>query len=196
LDLVVCTSSSRAAEGACKTVRDEIERLRSILDTRDPASEISRLDVANSNRKTSRELTDVLEAYDYWQRRTDGVLSSGPGGRDPARNVAALGKAYILDRAAEAALSTWPSIDGLLLDIGGDIVTSGRWSEIAIADPQACYENAQPIATIDLRNRAVATSGTYARGAHLTNSRSGQQAAGAVAATVVAPDPVTPTPPA
>ena len=44
MDLVVWSPSSRVAEGACQTVRDEIDRLASILDTRDPTSEISRLE--------------------------------------------------------------------------------------------------------------------------------------------------------
>jgi thiamine biosynthesis lipoprotein len=192
LDLVVCTPSAGVAERACQTVRDEIDRLRSILDTRDPASEISRLDASNDDTSdVSHELTDVLGAYDWWERRTGGVFSIRPAGRHTPRNVDALGKAYILDRAAEAALNTSPSIDGVLLDIGGDIVTWGRSSEIGIADPRACYDNAAPLATLDLRNQAVATSGSYARGAHLTNSLNGRPAANDVAATVVATDAVT-----
>src|SRR4029077_5623104 len=108
------------------------------------------------------------------------------GGADAPRDVDALGKAYIIDRAAAAALRVWPSIDALLLDIGGDIVTRGRSSEIAIADLDASYDNARPIATIDVRNASVATSGTYARGPHLMDSRSGQSRRTAVAATVIA----------
>jgi thiamine biosynthesis lipoprotein len=190
LDLVVCSPSSRVAEGACQTVHDEIDRLASILDTRDPTSEVSLLERSNHH-ATSPELTEVLNAYDYWERRTGGVLSIRPGGAQTPRNVDALGKAYIIDRAAKAALSAWPSIDALVLDIGGDIVTFGRSSEIAITNPAAWYDNAPPIATIDLQNAAVATSGTYARGAHLLESRSGQPRHSAVAATVVAPDVIT-----
>jgi FAD:protein FMN transferase len=191
LDLTVCAPSSRVAEGACQTIRNEIDRLRAILDTRDRSSEISRLEGSNHRREVSSDLTRVLEAYDFWERQTGGVFSIRPNGVAAPRNVDALGKAYILDRAAAAALTTWPSIDGLLLDIGGDIVNWGPAALIAIADPGACYDNADPIATIDLHNRAVATSGTYARGAHLTDCRSGAPAAGTVAATVVAADAVT-----
>jgi thiamine biosynthesis lipoprotein len=191
MDLIVCSPSSRAAEGACQTVREEIDRLASILDTRDPTSEISRLEGSNDRHNASRELTDVLNAYDYWEGRTGGVFSIRPGGADAPRNVDALGKAYIIDHAAAAALRAWPAIDALMLDIGGDIVTWGRSSEIAIADPGAWYDNARPITTIDLQNAAVATSGAYARGAHLTNSRNGQSGSTAVAATVIAADAVT-----
>src|SRR5262245_3812624 len=191
LDLIVRSPSSSVAEGVCQTIRDEIDRLARILDTRDPASEISRLEGCDRVDGASRELTDVLAAYDHWERRTDGVLSIGCGGADAPRNVDALGKAYIIDRAAAAAREAWPSIDALLLDIGGDMVVWGRSCEIAIADPAAWYDNAAPISTIHLRNAAVATSGTYARGDHLRDSRSGQPLRTSVAATVVAADAVT-----
>jgi FAD:protein FMN transferase len=191
MDLVVCSTSSRVAEGACETVLEEINRLAAILDTRDPTSEISLLEGSSDRRNASRELTAVLDAYDCWAQRTGGVFSIRPGGAGTPRNVDALGKAFIIDRAAAAAVKGWPSIDALLLDIGGDIVTWGRSSEIAIADPGACYENARPIATINLHNAAVATSGSYARGAHLTDSRNGQSRGTSVAATVIASDAVT-----
>ena len=191
MDLLVGSSSSRVAEDACRIVLDEIERLRLILDTRDPASEISRLERSNTWRDASRELREVLTAYEYWERRTGGVFSIRPRGADAPRDVDALGKAYIIDRAAAAALKASPSIDRLLLNIGGDIVTRGRSSMIAIADHNAWYDNAPPISAIDVRNVAVATSGTYARGAHLTDSRTGDALKSSMAATVVARDAVT-----
>jgi thiamine biosynthesis lipoprotein ApbE len=190
MDLLVCSPSSRVAEGVCRTVLAEIDRLRSILDTRDPASEVSRWERSNAG-EMSVHLREVLSAYEYWERRTGGVFSIHPGGAEAPRNVDALGKAYIIDRAADAALRAWPSIDALLLNIGGDIVTRGRSSEIAIADQTAWYDNAEPIATIAVRNSAVATSGTYARGPHLVDPRTGQSPAVPVTATVVAPDTVT-----
>jgi FAD:protein FMN transferase len=101
-----------------------------------------------------------------------------------------LGKAYIIDHAAEAVRKSFPSVDALLLDIGGDIVVWGLPSQIAIADPDTWHDNAAPIAAINLRNAAVATSGTYARGAHLRDPRSGRSPMTA-AATVVASDAVT-----
>jgi len=191
LDLVVYSPYSRVAEGACQTIHEEIERLARILDTRNPASEISLMEDINAGREASLDLAEVLSAYGYWERRTGGVFSIRPDGADTPRNVDALGKAHIIDRAAAAARKAWPSIDALLLNIGGDIVVWGRSCEIGIANPGAWYENAQPIATIDLRNAAVATSGTYARGAHLRDPRSGQSPHTSMAATVVASDAVT-----
>src|SRR5262245_37634154 len=191
MDLVVCAPSASVAEGVCQTVRAEIDRLTRVLDTRDPESEISLLECTDGTRGTSRELTDVLREYELWERRTGGVLSIRSGGAHAPRNVDALGKAYIIDRAAAAARQAWPTIDALLLNVGGDILVWGRSCEIGIADPAAWYDNAPPIAAIDLRNAAVATSGTYTRGAHLTDARSGRRRSTPVAATVVASDAVT-----
>src|SRR5215831_5272507 len=60
LDLLVCSRSWSAAEGACRRVLEEIDRLRSILDTRDPASEVSRLERSNAGREASSDLREVL----------------------------------------------------------------------------------------------------------------------------------------
>ena len=191
LDLAVCTPDSRTAERVCGKILEEIDRLASILSTRDPSSEISRLENSDGSQKPSYELSEVLDAYNYWERRTGGILSIHPGGSDTPRNVDALGKAYIVDQAVQAARSGFPTIDAILLNIGGDIVVQGRPCVVAIADPASPYDNAEPLTTISLQNGAVATSGTYARGAHLIDGRDGSVPKTAVAATVVAHDAVT-----
>src|SRR5712671_1863487 len=75
LDLVVWTPYSRVAGLVCQTVLEEIDRLASILDTRDRNSEISLLENSNATQNSSCEVTEILRAYDYWERRTGGVLS-------------------------------------------------------------------------------------------------------------------------
>src|SRR5262249_5782503 len=84
-----------------------------------------------------------------------------------------------------------PSIDALLLNIGGDIVAWGQLYEIGVANPREWYDNAPPLTTIVLENTAVATSGSYARGPHLTDARNGRSLLTGVSATVVARDAVT-----
>jgi thiamine biosynthesis lipoprotein len=79
----------------------------------------------------------------------------------------------------------------LLLNIGGDIVAWGRSCKIAVADPTAWYDNAEPFTWINLHNAAVASSGTYARGAHLKDARTGELPLITASATVVARDAVT-----
>jgi len=190
LDLVVWTKDSGAAERACRTVLEEVDRLASILDTRNPTSEISQLENFG-RRDVSDDLSEVLRAYEYWQNRTMGIVSIRPDGICAPRNVDALGKAYILDRAAQAARKSGPAIDALLLNIGGDIVTWGRPCKVAVADPKAWYDNAEPISWITVHNAAIASSGVYTRGPHLKDPRTGRAPASAASATVIAPNAVT-----
>jgi thiamine biosynthesis lipoprotein len=190
LDLVVWTSNVEAARTAEAAVLEEVHRLAAVLNTRDPHSEINRLGETDG-RGPSRELAEVFSAYDHWAERTGGTLSIRPRGANTPRNVDALGKAYIIDRAAMAAATAAPGIDAVLLNVGGDIIARGRPCDIALADPRAPHENATPLTRIWLHNAAIATSGTYARGDHLLDARTGRPAAQASSGTVVAADAVT-----
>ena len=106
-------------------------------------------------------------------------------------------KSYIAGRAADAAL-TLPGISGVVVNIGGDLVARGsRTEEVDITDPENDAENAEPIARIQVRDRAVATSGNYRRGvqiggrfySHIVDPRTGQPVEHILSATVVAGDP-------
>ena len=104
-------------------------------------------------------------------------------------NVDALGKAYIIDRAAAVAARLAPAG---ILNIGGDLRVWGeRAWKIGIADPHNPFENAPSIGTVELRNGAVATSGYYARGQHIIDPRTEAPARVLSSATVVADDCVT-----
>ena len=182
MDLIVQASSEKAAQAAHAAAWDQIERLRKILSTYDATSEISR----TGGSSPSRDLARVLAAYAEWSRRTAGAISVRATGM---LNVDALGKAYVIDRAAAAAV-TVPGVAGLLLNIGGDIVARGSWP-VGVADPVARADNASPLAQLELRDSAVATSGVSLRGRHIVDPRTGRPAQGAVSATVIAPDCVT-----
>ena len=71
------------------TETEEIDRLSLILNTRDPASEISLLQNSTPGRSPSRELQEVFDAYDSWERRTDGLFAIRPGGVSDAFEAAA-----------------------------------------------------------------------------------------------------------
>jgi hypothetical protein len=83
-----------------------------------------------------------------------------------------------------------------MLNIGGDLVVRGRMARtVGIADPGASADNAPPLARLEIRNRAVATSGGYRRGvnidgrhySHIVDPRTGRTTGHVLGATVVAP---------
>src|SRR6185436_15906796 len=144
LDLAVWTRNPKEARLAEAAILAEIQRLASILNTRNPESEIALLG-KSSVLPQSSELREVFAAYAKWERQTQGSLSLRPAGPNSPPNVDALGKAYILDRAVAAARIAAPALDGLLLNIGGDIVCWGQARQILIANPTVPHDNADPI---------------------------------------------------
>jgi FAD:protein FMN transferase len=106
-----------------------------------------------------------------------------PGGVDPT--------GYVKGWAAQCALAAFRAdgIRGALVNAAGDIASRGdlgpgRPFRIGITDPRAPGRLA---AVVELTG-AIATSGTYERGAHLVNPRTGRPEARAASASVTGPD--------
>ena len=108
-------------------------------------------------------------------------------------------KSFIAGRAADAVLAS-EGVTAAVVNIGGDLVVRGAWTEpVRIADPRSDAENALPLDRLSIRDRAVATSGSYRRGfdigghhySHIVDPRTGQPVDHVLGATVVARDPAT-----
>jgi thiamine biosynthesis lipoprotein ApbE len=106
-------------------------------------------------------------------------------------------KSYIIDHAAQSAMNV-ADVTGVVVNIGGDLAVRGALTEpVAIADPFSDAENSEPIDSLMIHGRAVATSGSYRRGveiggrhySHIVDPRTGQTAEDIVSSTVVAPNP-------
>jgi FAD:protein FMN transferase len=150
LDLYVSATSEDDAKRCEVAVLDEMDRLERLLSTRDPDSEMSRVNRGEQT-ASSTELREVLVLCNDWHTRTGGAFDARLGGlvqlwRDAERkqqlpddaqlhalaarlheqplNIDALGKAYIIDCAARAAQAK-TGVRGLLLNVGGDIVARG-----------------------------------------------------------------------
>jgi thiamine biosynthesis lipoprotein ApbE len=83
---------------------DEIERLRKILSTYDPASELSKVNATRTPVKVSKELIDVLKLYDHWQSISGPAYSGRLGKiREMWKEAAATGKMPSKETVATAA---------------------------------------------------------------------------------------------
>jgi len=115
-------------------------------------------------------------AFDAWGHRPDGSF-------DPTGLV----KGWALDGAAgilRAAGATSFAING-----GGDVVTAGEAARgqpwrVGIRHP---FQADRTAAVLELNDMAVATSGSYERGAHIVDPGTGLPAAGLLSVTVGAP---------
>jgi len=113
-----------------------------------------------------------------------------------AISVDAIAKGYIVTRAAALARAV-EGVSEVLLNVGGDVQHLGdRPAVVGITDPFAPAENATPIASVQLRDAAIATSGGYRRGfiahgrrvSHIVDPRTGQPTERIASASVFAPD--------
>lgn len=115
-------------------------------------------------------------------------------GDDPM-TLDAIAKGFIVERACESAMNGDPSIRALMLNVGGDLRVQGARSRtVAISGTRPGSESADPLAWVEVKDRAVATSGWKHRGyrirgewySHIIDPRTGEPAGGVIAATVIA----------
>jgi thiamine biosynthesis lipoprotein len=133
----------------------------------------------------SADLRHVLDrCADLW-RETDGYFDAYAGGPlDPSGYVKGWSVEVASQRLAAAGSQRH------FLAAGGDIRMrgagpGGRPWRVGIRHP---WEADKLSWVLELTDGAVATSGTYERGAHVFNPRTGQPAAGLRSVTVVGPD--------
>jgi hypothetical protein len=152
---------------------------------------------ADRRMPTDSELAAAVETVRQRHWRLDAAHGTATHLTDAPLVLNSFAKSYIVNAAAEAAMST-PGITGTVVNIGGDLVVRGSITEaVDVADPFSDAENSRPIDSLMLHDRAVATSGNYRRGveiggrhySHLVDPRSGETAEAIVSSTVVAPNP-------
>ena len=159
-----------------------------VFSTWKPESPISRLRRGEIKlEEAPPEVADVLELCRRAREASDGWFDpwAMPGGVDPTGLV----KGWAAERALdELKLAGAPAA---MINAGGDIAVYGRpapgqsW-RIAIENPLALD---RILLTADLAGAgAVATSGSYYRGAHMVDPRSGSPTTAPLSATVIGHD--------
>jgi thiamine biosynthesis lipoprotein len=147
-------------------------------------SEVSRLARGEMREgECSRDLREVLGLCAEVERRSGGCFVIRQGGRlDPSGLV----KGWSVERAAGMLVAA--GARNFLIGAGGDVAARGRpapdqrW-RVGIRHPQIADRMAAVLETADL---AVATSGTYERGEHIVDPRTGRAAGDSVLSMTVA----------
>lgn len=147
-----------------------------------PDSEVCRYERGET--AASADLVEVLEIARLASIASGGAFSvHAPDGSLDTNGVV---KGWAAQRAAETLLAH--GAQNFCLNAGGDVVTRGEpepgkpW-RTGVRDPS---DPRRIMAVVAQCDGAVATSGTYERGAHVWDGRTGEPAHSLVAATVVA----------
>lgn len=177
------TSPHEAVHAACA----ELHRIDEVFSTFKPGSAVSRLRRGELGPcGLPADLEEVLARCRLAAEITNGWFDpwAMPGGVDPSGLV----KGWAVDRAA--AILRTRGTRSALVNGAGDIACFGRppaggpW-RIGVRHPWRADALA---AIVECDGGAVATSGTYERGEHLVNPRTGGQRAAVASATVIGPD--------
>jgi len=163
-----------------------LHRADAVFSTWKPDSPVSRLRRGEIELgEAPPEVREVLELCAAARDASHGWFDPWaiPGGVDPTGYV----KGWAAQRALDALLTS--RVTGALVNAAGDIACHGSpvpgapW-RIGVADPASPGRLA---AVVDVAG-AIATSGTYERGAHLFDPRAGAPASRVASATVTGPE--------
>jgi FAD:protein FMN transferase len=163
-----------------------LHRADAVFSTWKPGSPVSQLRRGEITvAEAPAEVAEVMAACATARQASAGWFDpwAMPGGFDPTGYV----KGWAAQRAAAAFRADW--IAGVVVNAAGDIASrgcqpTGQLFRIGIADPAAPRQ----LTEIVELSAAIATSGSYERGAHLLDPHSGEPAARAASATVTGPD--------
>jgi thiamine biosynthesis lipoprotein len=184
LDRAACRfpTLDAAGEAVFQSFREVDERFSPYKET----SETSRIDRGELDPdRASPEMREVLELAEDTRRRTDGYFDVRFNGRfDPSGLV----KGWAIWRAARIL-----DDDGFVsfcIEAGGDIEVRGANDEgrpwvIGIRSP---FDPSLLVRRLRLPSCGIATSGTYIRGEHIWNPRTGKPANEIASLTVIGPN--------
>ena len=177
-------------QSGIERVREFVFQVDEVFSTFKPDSIISKLRRKEiSLKNTSNEVRDVWKRCTAACDLTDGAFDpwAVTGGFDPSGLV----KGWAADKCCDLLESA--GAKHIQINAAGDLSLRGGhfdgenvlpWS-IGVVNP----ENRQEIVQVfEIMSGAIATSGTYERGAHILDPHSGLIAIGARSATVIGPD--------
>lgn len=181
-------SPLEVVDTAIDAVLAELERLEAIFSTYRADSVVSAINRGERHPLDGpAEVVDVLDACTWLEQVTGGAFRARrpepPFPFDPTGFV----KGWATERAAGALDAA--GLEHWCVSVGGDLQVrgepgGGRPWRIAVADP---LHPGLVLASFDLHDGAVATSGTAERGRHLWDGRTGQPADALASITVLGP---------
>lgn len=187
--LAVLTASERWQRDSGGAFNTGVERLTRLWKTSAAVDRVPEMsDLASAVRDLARPAWHLDAAAGTAEHLSDTPLS-----------LNAIAKGYIIEQASAAAARV-PGVEGVLLEIGGDLRVRGRFPHwVALTDPRNDAENAPPLTELSVADQGLATSGGYRRGvrvrgrsfSHILDPRTGQPVQDVAGVTVLAPDATT-----
>lgn len=187
VEIVDPAPQAAALDATIKKVFDYFTYIDETFSTYKTTSEISALNAGKvAPKDLSADMRTVFALSEEMKRLSDGYfdIKRPDGSYDPSGMV----KGWAIQKAAELTLKD--GFKNFYVDAGGDIQTSGtnadggKWA-VGIKNPWNEKEN---VKVLYASGEGIATSGTYIRGEHIYNPKTGKPANEIVSLTVIGPN--------
>jgi thiamine biosynthesis lipoprotein len=188
IPIVLDVRDDHVDDGVVDAMFDWLRWVDATFSTYKDDSEITRLNRGELQlRQTHPELQSVLRRCDELRAETRGYFDVRPASQsalDPSGFV----KGWSIDRAADFLHES--GVRNFAINAGGDVRLSGRavpeshW-RVGIQHP---LQRDKLAAVVEANELAIATSGTYERGAHVLDPHTGEPPTGVLSVTVAGPE--------
>lgn len=191
LAAISTTVDKAAIDAAVEDVKKFVYEVDEVFSTYKSESVISRLRRGEIEiGSCSDDVIEVWNACGFASEISDGAFNpwAVAGGFDPSGYV----KGWAADRVAEILVTA--GIEHVQVNAAGDLTLRGGFLtkdgvvepwKIGVVNPD---NREEVLRVFEIHDGAIATSGTYERGAHIVDPHSGTIAIGAKSATVIGPD--------
>ncbi len=186
MPIIVTVCDNAATDQTFTSVFDFFRAVDQRFSTYKKDSEISQInDGRLSLRQASAQMQHIFRLAEETKQATDGFFDIFLNGTyDPSGIV----KGWAIHEAAQ--LLRTKKVKNFSVEAGGDIEVSGNNPEgktwrIGIKNP---FQQEEIVKVLYIRDKGVATSGTYIRGEHIFNPKTGKAANEIVSLTVIGPN--------
>lgn len=177
-----------AGADSLKLIFDYFKRVDEKFSTYKNTSEIMKINRGELKiEKSSDDMREVFDLAEKTKKETNNFfdIRKPDGSYDPSGLV----KGWAIHKAVK--LLKEKGFLNFYIEAGGDIETSGVNSEgkpwtVGIRNP---FKNEEVVKVLKIKDRGIATSGTYIRGAHIYNPKNKKEIGGdVVSLTLIGPD--------
>jgi thiamine biosynthesis lipoprotein len=191
ISAISTTLDKGSIDGAIEDVKSFVYEVDEVFSTYKSESVISKLRRGEIEiGSCSDDVIEVWNACGFASEISDGAFNpwAVAGGFDPSGYV----KGWAADRVAEILVNV--GVEHVQVNAAGDLTLRGGFLtkegviqpwKIGVVSPDIRQE---VLRVFEIHDGAIATSGTYERGAHILDPNSGTIAIGAKSATVIGPD--------
>jgi thiamine biosynthesis lipoprotein len=167
---------------AIEKVFDFFKQIDKRFSTYKKNSEVCKFNRGEIEKKDlSQDLKKIIKLCDETKKETDGFFN--PVNQEKQFDPSGVVKGWAINEAGEILRDK--NIEQFYIEAGGDVQVHGKKWTVGIRNP---FKNNEIVKVVEVTSEGVATSGSYERGKHIYNPKTGQAVEDIVSLTIIGPN--------